>query len=209
MSWPAMRGMLNKGRLKQAADDLEATLHKTRIRAVQSGTMLVLRYSPGGRMYRVEPWEAIAPDETRARPDGDDAAVGSAVDDEALRIAPLTKELPEGVRFATVDPLESARRPGPAVDVEAVTAAESTAHVSTPGDPQWSESIEFYANGRSANAELRLVNERRFFIDVMLRGLTGQVRTTAPARLPPTEPSLSADESLRADDGDTAIPQSE
>jgi len=198
MSWPAMRGMLSKARLQEAADELRTTLRKARIEAVRSGTVTVVQYEPGGRRYRVGDWEAIL---LAMENGGFEGAVeftaveeSAEADDSELSAPRLVEhKLPVGVRF---DPEEDG---GLDLGLETETAVETESLdlTGTGVAPTWGELIVFRSNGRSDDAEIRLIDERRFLIDVELRGLTGTVAATAPRRLDPAvveEPVLPTEE---------------
>lgn len=211
MSWPAMRSMLSKGRLQQGADDVQTTLRKARIEAVRSGTVMVLQYEPGGRRYRVAPWDAVARggalDAMSADTSGTNASGVSPLSEGAESaeqlmpqlppvITPEIRELPVGVRFAPIGDTALYEADVTSDDVRALEQpAEQTL------EPHWAAPVVFQANGRSENAEIRLMDDRRFVIDLSLRGLTGIATATAPYRVrnneerpqPPSEELFAAD----------------
>ncbi|MBX3439849.1 MAG: prepilin-type N-terminal cleavage/methylation domain-containing protein, partial [Planctomycetaceae bacterium] len=186
MSWPAMRGMLSKARLQQGVDELQTTLRKARIQAMRTGTPTLVRYEEGGRQYRVEAWDTLndsenidLSDESRslastATPFADTSDPSTPV---SVRPAPIVKELPVGVRFsragdATRDSMTLEE------DQNLITRDDTT----TLAEPAWGPAIVFQSTGRSANAALRLIDDRRFYVDIKLRGLTGIVSASAPVR---------------------------
>ena len=193
LTWPAMRGMLAKARLQQAADQLQTTLRKARTQAIGEGAAVVLQYEPGGRRYRVGEWNTLLsasgngstediPDETL--PLADD------VEQEVASTEPVVveHELPIGVRFATDEPaneaLESLVEPGEVDNADTLTASEQ--------EPEWDEPIVFRSNGRADDVRIRLVDDRRFSIEIALRGLTGTMTASAPRRVAPTSVDTAA-----------------
>ncbi len=204
MSWPAMRGVLSKGRLRKGADDIETTIRKTRIRAIRDGQTFVFRYEPGGRRYRVESWETMSRSEDRDFAEQEPLATDAPGGQFPVARGPVTEELPAGVRFLPGgSPSNSFSSEGLASDgfarddtevfpERAPTELLSAELSQEPSDfltesllaeSNWSEPIIFRANGRSENTVIRLIDDRRFVVDVKLRGLTGTVTSTLPVRL--------------------------
>ncbi|MCA9109451.1 MAG: prepilin-type N-terminal cleavage/methylation domain-containing protein [Planctomycetaceae bacterium] len=193
MSWPAVRGSLAKSRLKKAASDLRTTIGRTRNDAIRKGQSFSLRYELNGSRYRIERFSGQTPDVSDGTGDlpvslNDGSTVGlEPSSNEEGDFEPIEKELPEGVRFTSVDvestdasieSFPSAEALAPAEEILGPEVAEST---------EWSEPIVFHANGRTDNAQLRVINQRDFFIDLSLRGLTGIVTSTPPARIVTTD----------------------
>jgi len=184
MSWPAMRGVLSKGRLRKGADDIETTIRQARVRAIRDGKTFVLRYEPDGRRYRVESWDAMARSGDRDWAGQEPLPTDDQRDGFPVEFEPVTEELPVGVRFLS----NGFASDGLAFDDgELSSELASGALMQEPSDflaeSNWSEPIIFQANGRSENAAIRLMDDRRFVVDVSLRGLTGVVTSTLPTRL--------------------------
>ncbi len=175
MSWPSMRRLLNRSRVKEAAKHVRTELGAARLRAIESGTPQVFRFRPGTGFFEVRPKE----EETTGP-----AVLKSALEqmsDESVDTEPLTgaeivntaayeKYLPEGMLFAgqevAKEPAEMAEEQG----LIGLSTAEMTEQ------QNWSEPIVFYPNGRTSNARIRVTDGQRYTIDVSLRGLTGAVR---------------------------------
>ena len=65
-----------------------------------------------------------------------------------------------------------------------------------PDDDSWSTPIVFYANGRTRNARIVLINEG-YRIELDVRGLTGTVQISQIERLVPAEDETSRSERRR------------
>lgn len=195
LTWPAMRGMLAKARLQQAADELQTTLRKARTQAMGEGAAVVLQYEPGGRRYRVGEWNTLLsilengstadiPEETLPLVDDVEQEVAST---ESVVVE---HKLPIGVRFSTDEPtdetLESLAELGGMDSTEALTASKSET------EPEWDKPILFRSNGRADDARILLVDDRRFTVEITLRGLTGTVRASAPRRVAPAYADTAA-----------------
>ncbi len=200
MSWPAMRGVLSKGRLRKGADDIETTIRMTRTRAIRDGETFVLRYEPGGRRYRVESWETMARSGDRDFAGQELLATDEGRDGFPVEFEPVTEELPVGVRFLpngfASDGFSSDGFASDGFGMDGMDGMDGMELSPEPAsgellqepsgflaESNWSEPIIFQANGRSENAAIRLIDDRRFVVDVTLRGLTGVVTSTLPTRL--------------------------
>lgn len=203
LSWPALRGMLAKARLQQAADDLQTTLRKTRTRAISGGEPIALQYEPGGRRYRVGEWDVLlAPFDEESLPAAPETATESVAFDgrdlpQPLTGDPVEKELPVGVRFAS----DEREAPESTANATVVNGLEPAPLPGLTTQPQWGDPIVFRANGRCDDAVLRLIDERQFRIDVRVRGLSGIVTASTPQRL---SPLLNGSERTATDDQEVA-----
>jgi len=179
LSWPALRGPLDKSRLRGAAKQVRVELAKTRLKAIQTGVAHRFRYQPGNNLFEIAPLEIEEDAQTSAFDAVEDDRsnpVGSSVNsarDHSLAEQTVRKQLPDGVRF--VDPSSI----GPAADVaesgpepEAATSFDEFDWSAAAG---WSAPIIFYPNGKAADARILLIGQRDFQIPVTLRGLTGIV----------------------------------
>ncbi len=153
LSWPAVRGMLGKSELRDAAKQVRVALARARLEAMESGVPQRFRYAPGAGRFEVVQLSA-AFDERGAPPR--QAGGPSRVNE------PAEHALPHGVWFA--EPEVSQR----GVDVPASHG--------TTGEDGWSAPIVFYPNGRSSNARIQLANSGGRYVEVALRGLTGTTK---------------------------------
>lgn len=162
LSLPALRGPLEKGRLRAAGREMQAMLAKTRSLAIRTGTEHWLSYEIDGRAWRIE---------TRPEPtDVADSDFPESPITEA-QIAPesvMVREgdLPNGITFA-----DSAFA-NPAGDIGTADLQLSDVLLD-PSTKKWSEPIRFKPNGRSRDATIRIVGTRDLVTKVSLRGLTG------------------------------------
>ncbi len=211
ISWPSVRNSLAKSRLKKAASDIRTTFGRTRNDAIQKGQSFIVRYEMDGRKYRIERWTGRDPaeiDELDAVPDNltdEPSFTGESSFEEELNFEPIEKELPEGVRFLSGDDASLDSLNERLTSVGDSFASDEFLPSRTPESTEWSEPVVFHANGRTDNARLRIINQRDFFIDLSLRGLTGIVTSTPPARM------LNEDEggSLLNDGADISLPPTE
>lgn len=192
LSWPALRGPLNKSRLRNAAKQVRVDLAKTRLKAIQTGVAHQFRYQPGDNQFEIAPLTAEDDTETPAygwtenhASDSNGRSAADSAGDGSPQVQAIRERLPEGVLF--VDPsladetldaaqFEPARRFEPARQFESARRFESepeTAEVLDESD--WSAPIVFHPNGRAVNARVLLAGQRDFHVEVTLRGLTGVV----------------------------------
>jgi type II secretory pathway pseudopilin PulG len=148
LCWPAIRGPLQKSRLREAGKQLRSELARARLKAIESGTAQWFQFQPGTRHHRI----AATPAAGVPAP-ATEASTGT--DDEELE----ELVLPDGIRFCDD---EHSGLVGSALETEVVE--DETA---------WSKPIVFYPNGRTVDARIRLMGQPDLWIEVSLRGLTG------------------------------------
>jgi len=153
LSWPAVRGLLEKTHLQSAAKQLRAVLVRARLDAMESGTVRQFRYQPGTGRYEISA-----------------AATLDAAEDPGSQTEDGPAPGPKGVVADTL--------PGGAVFEGAETAEDllGAADLLEAGaDGSWSAPVWFYPNGRTSNARFRLAGQRGYTIEVVLRAVTGTV----------------------------------
>ena len=167
LALPAMRGPLEKGRLRAAGREMQAMLAKTRSLAIRTGTEHWLSYEIGGRAWRIE-----------TRPESNDVADGDFPESSITeaQIAPesvMVREgdLPNGIMFADSAFTNSVGDTGTA-------ELQLSDVLLDPSVQKWSEPIRFKPNGRSQDATIRIVGTRDLVTKVSLRGLTGIASST-------------------------------
>ena len=150
VGWPAIRGAMERSTLVNAAKQVSVDLVRTRLAAIETGTIRQFCFQPGGKRYEVGPPPAnqLLPFLTAT----EDSA--NAVSEEC--------ELPEGVRFCVPGAGEE-----PAVD-------EGGASIVVAGE--WSAPVVFHPSGRGSNARIRLLGSQGLYVEVFVRGLTGAAR---------------------------------
>ena len=165
LSWPAVRGLLEKSQLQNAAKHLRAALVRARLQAMESGTVRQFRYQPGSGRFEISVAQSL------------DAAQSAGSEAEA-------RDEPghEGTAAQTL--------PGGAVFEETAAAADrldAAAWGEARGEGAWSTPVFFYPNGRTANARFPLAGHRGYAIEVRLRGVAGTV-TIGPLEQAESEP---------------------
>ena len=153
LSWPAVRGLLAKSQLQNAAKQLRAALVRARLSAMESGTVRQFRYEPGSGRYEVSVVATLdAPEDAGLTAEGGPAPGGKRV---------VTESLPGGVVFE-----------GTAAWADLLGEADLG---EARGEGGWSAPVLFYPNGRTSGARLRLAGRGDYGIVVTLRAVTGTV----------------------------------
>lgn len=211
LAWPALRKPLAKHELRAAAKQLRAQLAHVRLKAIQEGRPLQVRFAPGEGRYRIEAFEAdqlaVAGlpqtndldgwNDSWNDPMGLDGGSDPWADDDLAspggrEAAPEElveeKELPEDVHFVVEeDPgdqlIETAE---PIVGPGSAAASDPMEQTGQWQSDNWSEPIVFYPNGRTSDAEIELAGDRDYRIQLTLRGITGAITVGALQR-PPSE----------------------
>ncbi|HPM82189.1 MAG TPA: hypothetical protein PLF81_15890 [Candidatus Anammoximicrobium sp.] len=173
LSLPSLRKLSAKSELRTAARQLRVTLLEARLAAIDSGRPVVFRYQPGGGQFEVERGQELSAPLHRASEqlgvaEPDQFDTGSTAGDAATE----PQSLPRGVRF--VDPSTDRQ------------AAPSAAVGEQPDSGSWTVPLVFYANGRTRNARIALINDT-YRIELDVRGLTGTVQISQVASLPTPE----------------------
>jgi prepilin-type N-terminal cleavage/methylation domain-containing protein len=161
LSWPAVRGMLGKGELREAAKQVRVALVKARLGAIESGVAQSFRYLPGSERFEVVPLPTSLDEEKRPSP--------SRFRPRLSENEPIPGFLPQGVMFEENDPRVAAR-------VSPPPQAGEGPGVRGRDDANWSTPIVFFPNGRSSNARIRLAGPRGLSVEVTLRGTNGATR---------------------------------
>jgi len=154
-AWPVLDRMAESERLSSAADRVRARWVGARASAIESGQMLVFRYTPGGDRYRGECLSAD--DETT--PAG-------------LARLPLEQTLPAGIRFAE-------EQAGPGLASSGFDEPDAAAESLLTGN-DWSQPVLFCPDGTCSNAQVELRNDRGWSVRLSLRGMTGVATVSRP-----------------------------
>jgi len=151
LSWPAVREMLAKSELQNAARQFRAALLKVRLDAIQSGTVRQLRYRPGTGRFEVSVLAAVD-----SEPGGDELGLAAGAPPDGSG----EDRLSAGVSFHEPDEPQPADRLPDSAELQ---------------PDEWSAPILFFPNGRTSDARIRLEGRRGYRIEVTLRGITGAV----------------------------------
>ncbi len=156
---PALRGPMDKARLRGAGRAMQTAIAKTRSLAIRSGQPHWLTFEAGGRAWQIEA------DAEPTNPDFDEptTASGLAPNEPEIETTRVVRAglLPDGVTFAVDETLE------PEMDelTDAIIAPQSN----------WSAPIHFTPIGRTSNREIIIHGTRAFEMQIRVRGLTGSV----------------------------------
>ena len=174
---PALRGPLDKSRLRSGGQQVRAALAKARFFAIREGMSVTFRYEYDGQRWSVSrsgaaPFRQVPADEIDFAELNSETVPGV---DGATAHTMLLREgsLPKGVKFAA-PPRFLEDGPG----IESQTARIE----STEFNVQWSPPGTFLPNGRSEDSTVTLIGTRDFAVDVTLRGLTSNVSYSTPYR---------------------------
>lgn len=202
LTLPALRGPLDKSRLRYSAREVQSALAKTRALTIRAGEAHSFRYEIGGRKFRIETTApADTPPTTGGLSDTELAATDPGLGLETdTTLQPVLRtvrdgQLPDGVVFAvpsTPDTVAEAAEGSFAVD-QSAAGAIAEASLNDAVLSQWSEPVRFAPNGRASDATIRMQGSRDFHIDVSLRGLTGIASYSSPQRTTPATQNASAD----------------
>ncbi len=159
MAAPALEGPLEAQKLRKAADLVQSNWDRARVRAMQTGQIMVFQYQPTTGRFRVQPWmteESLI----------EAAGLQDPSNPESLGIL---VELPEGIEF-----LNSFTQS----DTRSLTIEEELSRMSTSAslENSWSAPVLFYPDGTTTSAEVMLANQTGAYVSIRLRGLTGVAR---------------------------------
>jgi type II secretory pathway pseudopilin PulG len=225
VSWPALRRPLQKSRVQDGAQQLGKTFARLRLSAMEEGRTYHFRFQVGSATFQSFPAELLwtdlrdqlsstgslgpesvpwSEDLTQSTSDPTANQLG-ALDDPNAELAStpslIEERLPEGVRFLEPErgptpssapgPESDGDRAGP--DLPLLAVGDVDAHHAS-----WSTPILFYPDGRATGAQLTLVADDNYKLDISVRGLTGAVHIGRPTRIEPAtwdnEPQLGQDE---------------
>lgn len=165
---PAIKGPLDNYRLRKSADKIRSAFASARAAAARTGMTHVFQYKPETGEYTIEPWttgdEFIEMNSLPTMNTGGAAPIASAP-----LVSPLkTEPLPTGVVFHGVLTETSLR------DLRTISGAGDSASAIATASSTAAPPILFYADGTSSNATVVLKNGRGVYVQIKLRGLTGQ-----------------------------------
>ncbi len=182
---PAVRGPLERSRLRSSAVDVQKAWGSARTLAIREGMAMEFRCETGGRHWKIERVGTTV----RVRSDDGAGATGSGLraDDDlsgglledGLPSDRLMREgwLPEGVAFDDLS-LQYSRPAERAVSEFGVESEQTGADFGS----RWSEPLKFLPEGRSEDARLRIRGADGFVVNVRIRGLTSAVSFSRPFR---------------------------
>ncbi|MEQ9408393.1 MAG: prepilin-type N-terminal cleavage/methylation domain-containing protein [Fuerstiella sp.] len=181
---PAMRGPLDKSRLRAAGQQVQAALGRARSLSIRQGVPVEFRYELQGQRWKIERTAASPEQRGMGREPGTTTRSGlSAQPDSAFGVAGANSSvvtvlreglLPDGLVFDATDSSTTA-------DAVAFTNSFDE-RLPDSSSISWSPPITFRPNGRSQDAAVTIRGARDFVVTVNIRGLTSAVRYSAPFR---------------------------
>jgi prepilin-type N-terminal cleavage/methylation domain-containing protein len=163
IAFPSVLRFRNEQAIKDAAERVRSELDRTRFRAIDAGIAYQFRYETGGRRFIAIPAEREAL-----------ASSSPTVAQPAPRNA-YAGEISEGLTF---EPPADEPRVGELVQGEWLAGIDGSAELQ---QARWSPAILYRGDGTATNAEFRIFDEDRRFIEFKVRELTGMA-TSGPLR---------------------------
>jgi type II secretory pathway pseudopilin PulG len=197
-AWPSLNRPLATIRLREGARGMCNELARARLRAIETGNVLVLRYEAGSARYEVTTRTAALEGSDPAAPNDDEfsgtatARAGTSRRWPAGAFDPVRGELPAGIRFVRAD------NPGgdpafagesladddgdsvdtdfdtPSTDVDDMAFDSMSGELS--GGIAGGTVVYLYPDGTARDATIRLANQKSASIEITLRGMTGATR---------------------------------
>ncbi len=152
---PAMRRPLARSQLRDAAAGLRIALAKTRLEAIESGTIWTFRYQPGTGRFVISPQAELTEE--------DDSGIGAGLaGNDAMEAA--SNEL-DNARFSrsTALPSSLTGRDGTGKRPCCGDGAGAGRRGRFPGRPRMVRPVFFYPTGRTSSAQFRARPVRRIY----------------------------------------------
>jgi len=218
LTLPAMRGPLDKSRLRGASRQVQAALSKARFFSIRKGMRVEFRYQLNGNGWVIQTVSASAQNTANEKElsdrdenstpsglniespasnsglPGDDLETSEGDWGQEQSVLLREGELPATISFVEFLEEDDTESFDNFVEflAEEPAADSNEIELNESGEQIiWSEPILFLPNGRTEDATIRLSGSRDFFVDLKIRGLTGAISYTAPFRIHQEEESLS------------------
>lgn len=165
VTMPILNGTFEGRKLRRAADVIRADWGRARVQAIRTGVEWAFVYEPGTGRYTIAQYSPYQP-----------PTIPSSITPEEQRNFDYGDGLlPVGVRFDQGQTASDSRSDallgdggGSGGGAGGATGAGGTA--ASGGGPM---TILFYPDGTAQQTQLRLVNDRNWYVQLDLRGLTG------------------------------------
>jgi len=175
IAWPVLKGTFEMGRLKSAAEQVQAAFGHAKVDAMNKGLPQVFHFEPGTGQYSVDVWQDdmsstegdAASSSSKGSITNSAAPTGSATAASTSSSGAAMHQLPEGIVFANESEVQDARADAMASEGTAPPAA-SAGGSSAP--------IMFYADGQASEATVTVTTPSGKSISISLRGFTGVSR---------------------------------
>lgn len=162
LAMPSLNGTFDAQRLSRAADMVRSDWSRARVEAIRSGQEWAFFYVPGTGSYGISPYSPYQAPTVPA---------GVTPDQDARSNFDYGGgQLPRGVIFNQSNVQSDTR--SQALDESGGGAGANAA-----------QTILFYPDGTAQQAELRLSNERNWYVQINLRALTGTATVSDVAAL--------------------------
>lgn len=168
ISWPLMQRAYSDLKVREAAENVRLKLASARIRAIDAGLTYQFRYEPNGRRFLLVPFEhaPLAPGQSRGNS-------GASEADAALPHE--TGEISDGLTFES----EGGDSVVQSIDESLLAGLPNANRLADAG---WSAPILFYSDGTATETKFHVIDEKRQFIEISLRELTGFVSVSPVQR---------------------------
>lgn len=162
---PAMLRTVGEMPLDREAGELVTVLARTRMQAIEGGSLVTFVWEPGGTTYHVASEQPAPAATDPLQPVANSYGTGQSRPDSDQELAAgVEYQLPEGLLFG----------------MSALSAAGSTAAGSSgqpagtnTGSPTATAAITFYPDGTSTGGQLELIDEEQRVRRILVRELTG------------------------------------
>lgn len=172
LSWPGLMRTLKQQGVQGNAEQVRQVLDHARVRAVEEGRMLQLRFEPNGTHYVVLPLDPVEDSVSTAPAATTTTTFGkTSVKTDPFRIYQLS----QGCTFHVDSSLLSGEK-----TVSERLDDSWLNHVENPSDGRdvaWSVPILYSPDGSATDGTLVVIDPNRQYIKLHVRGLTGAVWT--------------------------------
>ncbi|MCC6494607.1 MAG: hypothetical protein IT424_16470 [Pirellulales bacterium] len=181
MTVPVFTGSFSHIRLRLAGDQIVSSWSQARRLAIETGTVHQFRFTPETGEYRIEPWLGDQEQSEQAAGRMDDSVASAPESDDALQQgtgdSPEQPEAPNEREEAISLPADIVFHAGE-LAVEQPLAHERSVDSLVAREEEQSTPILFFPDGATSDASVVLANDRRQYVRVALRSLTGMGRAS-------------------------------
>jgi hypothetical protein len=207
-AWPSFSRPLSATRLREGARGIGNELARARLRAIETGNVLLLRYEAGTARYEITTRMAALEGGDAPAPNDDEllgttpTQAGVSPSWPAGAFVPVRGELPAGIRFVRTGGLSGepsfaddspANDEGDSADTDFATPSSDVDDMAfdsmsddLSGGFVGGSVVYLYPDGTARDATIRLANQQGASIEITLRGMTGTTRLG-----PVVEPEVS------------------
>ncbi len=172
LSWPRLFNNLKLQTLQGNVEQVRQVLDRARVRAVEEGVTLQVRYEPNGRKYVILPQEALDPSSSA----GTQQTAGTTTSfrkTAAVKQPYRVYELGQEFHFHVDNALLS----GQPTVIEQLDDSWLTQlqNGELARDVGWSTPILYFPDGSATDGSMVVMNRSRRYVKLHVRGLTGAV----------------------------------